>query len=211
MTKNKLFFLVLLCFWTIESKGIGQGVIDDNSILNPVQLGTSNQGIKDTLDFSKFIKLFPCSSLSDSNRIVNTGNTVPMKIQYQKYLSKNLILHTGSFLSGNFFFNDNYYVAFFDYMEEHPQGREFHTLIILYSLNGTILKEICVSNGQDNPDFIGEWYICTSSIKHQYFGPYINDDAHPVNCKETIYSLSPNSPLTIVEERHYSTTKNFVW
>lgn len=209
MKKGKYFLLILFCFWAIDSKCIGQNV--DNAISNSVQLNKTKQGPKDSLDFLKFISLFPNSPLSDSNRIVNTSNTIPMRVQYQKYLSKDLILHTGSFLSGIYFFNNNFYVGIFYYMEEHSQERKFYTQILLYNLNGTILKEMCVLNGQDEPEFIGEWFICTSSITHQYFGPYINDDSHPVNCKETRYSLSTDTPLIKVEERCFSTIKSFVW
>lgn len=209
MKKCNYYFLILFCFWAIDSKCIGQ--IVDNSISNPIQIGKEKQEAKDSLDFLKFRSFFPCSPLSDSNQIVNTGNTIPMKVQYQKYLSKSQVLHTGSFLNGIFFFNDNFYVAFFDYIVEHSQGRKFYTQILLYSLEGTIIKEICVLNGQDEPEFVGEWSICTSLIKHRYFGPYINDDSYPVNCKETSYSLAADSLLMKVEERCFSTTKSFVW
>ena len=84
-------------------------------------------------------------------------------------------------------------------------------IILLYNQYGTILKDICVLNGQDEPDFIGEWYVCASSIIHRYYGPYNNNDSFPVNCKETIYSLALDSPLTKTEEHQFSTIKSFVW
>lgn len=211
MKRNFYILIALSCFFCNAYHNDERNSLDEKEMLRLMHLQESLYAEQDTISFLQFRSLFPCAALSDSSQSVNSGKTIPMKPLYQKYLSKELISNTGVFLCGNFFYYDNYYVAFFDYMEELPSNRLFYTHILLYNQYGTILKDICVLNGQDEPDFIGEWYVCASSIIHRYYGPYNNNDSFPVNCKETIYSLALDSPLTKTEEHQFSTIKSFVW
>lgn len=165
----------------------------------------------DTLGFLQFRSQFPCERLSDSSQLVETGRTIPMKAQYQKFLSKELRTGTGAFLCGNFFYDGNCYVAFFDYLEEYPANRLFYTHVVIYNSVGRILNEIRVLNGSDEPDYFGDWYVNATTIKHMYYGPYINNDSYPVNCKETVYSLAEDYRLKVIGERQFSTVKRIVW
>lgn len=207
---NKICIIILLSISGLVSSCLGQ-CNDNNLKQTDTYFSESIYKNLDDINFIQFRSLFPCISLSDSCRILTTGNTICMNGQYHKFLTEELIKHTGTFLTGNFFYYDNYYVAFYNYMEEHPGNRRFYTHILLYDNNGTILKELRTINGLDNPEYIGEWQISRSEIKQLYFGPYINNDSHPVNCKETTYTLSTNSPLAIIGECQYYVVKQFVW
>ena len=181
---------------------------------NKITVKTSIPNIKhntqNSIDFMEFQNLFPKFTILDSKQIV-ISKTIPMKTEYKKYLSKSLLSNTGNFLSASFFCSRDYYVAFYDYMEENFFNREFYTHLLFYNKDGIILREIRVLNGQYDPDFIGECYVNTTSITHLYYGPYIENDSHLVNCKETTYSLKPENPFKKLKERQFDTIKMFVW
>ena len=178
--------------------------------INMSSISYIKHNIQDCIDFMEFQNLFPKFVISDSKQVV-ISKTIPMKTEYKKYLSKSLLSNTGNFLSASFFCSGDYYIAFYDYMEENSFNREFYTHLLFYNKEGIILREIRVLNGQDDPDFIGEWYVNTMSISHLYYGPYIENDSYPVKCKETTYSLKPENPFKKLEERQFDTIKMFVW
>ncbi len=213
LNMNRIGLLILnlvLPLWTLSAQLEEYHVLETcKEIEIPYLMFSYNTN--DTMDFQQFKSLFPCFALSDSSQLVTTGKTIPMKAQYQKFLSKELRTGTGAFLCGNFFYDGYCYVAFFDYMEELPSNRLFYTHVLIYNSEGKILNEIRVLNGSDEPACLGDWFVSASAIIHKYYGPYINNDSYPVNCKETIYSLAKDSRLEVIGERQYSTVRSVVW
>ena len=105
-------------------------------IKNKVAIKISPPNIKyntqDSIDFMEFQNLFPKFVISDSKQVV-ISKTIPMKTEYKKYLSKSLLSNTGNFLSASFFCSRDYYIAFYDYMEENSFNREFYTHLLFYN------------------------------------------------------------------------------
>ena len=116
MKRNFYILIALSCFFCNAHHNDERNSLDGKGMLRLMHLQESLYAEQDTISFLQFRSLFPCAALSDSSQSVNSGKTIPMKPLYQKYLSTELISNTGVFLCGNFFYYDNYYVAFFDYI-----------------------------------------------------------------------------------------------